>query len=78
MIVIKSRGGYKRYQYGGSGIFSNIGRELFSKAINTAAKHGIAKKVANAVVNGATNATQKAAEAVVKETYSAIAPQLKK
>ena len=30
------------------------------------------------MVNGATNATQKAAEAVVKETYSAIAPQLKK
>ena len=78
MLVIKSRGGKKRYVYGGSGMFSSIAKKLFSKAINSAAKRGLAQKVVNAVVNGATNATQKAAESVVKEAYNVAGPHLKK
>ena len=78
MLVIKSRGGKKRYVYGGSGMFSSIAKKLFSKAINSAAKRGLAQKVVNAVVNGATNATQKAAENVVKEAYNVAGPHLKK
>ena len=65
-LVIKNRygsaaGGLRRYN--GSGIFSSIGRKLFSsglkKVINAASKANISQKVADAVVNGAKSVGQK-------------------
>ena len=65
-LVIKNRygstaGGLRRYN--GSGIFSSIGRKLFSsglkKVINVASKANISQKVADAVVNGAKSVGQK-------------------
>ena len=65
-LVIQNRygraaGGLRRYN--GSGIFSSIGRKLFSsglkKVINVAAKANLPQKIANVVVNGAQSAGQK-------------------
>ena len=59
-LIIRSRlgstaGGLRRYN--GSGIFSSIGRKLFSsglkKVINVAKEANLPQKIANAVVNGA-------------------------
>ena len=53
--------GLRRYR--GEGIFSSIGRKLFSsglkKAINVATKANLPQKIANAVVNGAQSAGEK-------------------
>jgi hypothetical protein len=83
MLIIKSRGGdygMRRY-YAGSGIFDSITRKMFAsglkKAISTGANSVIAHKVADAVVNGATSATQKAAESVVNEAVNAVKPIVK-
>ena len=65
-LVIRTRygsaaGGLRRYN--GSGIFSSIGRKLFSsglkKVINVATKANLPQKIANVVVNGAQSAGQK-------------------
>ena len=65
-LVIRNRygsaaGGLRRYN--GSGIFSSIGRKLFSsglkKVINVATKANLPQKIANVVVNGAQSAGQK-------------------
>ena len=65
-LVIRNRygsaaGGLRRYN--GSGIFSSIGRKLFSsglkKVINVATKANLRQKIANAVVDGAQSAGQK-------------------
>ena len=65
-LVIRNRygsaaGGLRRYN--GSGIFSSIGRKLFSsglkKVINVATEANIPQKVADAVVNGAQSVGQK-------------------
>jgi len=70
-LVIKNRygsaaGGLRRYN--GSGIFSSIGRKLFSsglkKVINVASKANISQKVADAVVNGAKSVGQKLGKTV--------------
>ena len=59
-LIIRSRlgstaGGLQRYN--GRGIFSSIGRKLFSsglkKVINVAKEENLPQKIANAVVNGA-------------------------
>ena len=65
-LVIQNRrgstaGGLRRYN--GSGLFSSIGRKLFSsglkKVINVATKANLPQKIANVVVNGAQSAGQK-------------------
>jgi hypothetical protein len=65
-LVIRNRrgstaGGLRRYN--GSGLFSSIGRKLFSsglkKVINVATKANLPQKIANVVVNGAQSAGQK-------------------
>ena len=65
-LVIQNRrgstaGGLRRYN--GSGLFSSIGRKLFSsglkKVINVASKVNLPQKIANVVVNGAQSAGQK-------------------
>jgi hypothetical protein len=65
-LVVRNRygsaaGGLRRYK--GSGIFSSIGRKLFSsglkKVINVATKANLPQKIANVVVNGAQSAGQK-------------------
>jgi hypothetical protein len=70
-LVIRNRygsaaGGLRRYN--GSGIFSSIGRKLFSsglkKVINVASKANISQKVADAVVNGAKSVGQKLGKTV--------------
>ena len=70
-LIIRSRqgvtaGGLRRYN--GSGIFSSIGRKLFSsgrkKVINVAAKANLPQKIANVVVNGAQSAGKKLGKAV--------------
>ena len=54
-------GGLRRYN--GSGLFSSIGRKLFSsgmkKVINAASKANLSQKIANVVVNGAQSAGEK-------------------
>ena len=85
MLVIKSRGGNSgmgRYAAAaGSGIFDSITRKMFAsglkKAISTDANSVIAHKVADAVVNGATTASQKAAASVVNEAVNAVKPIVK-
>ena len=77
MLVIKSRGGeYGMRRYAGSGIFDSITRKMFAsglkKAISTGANSVIAPKVADDVVNGATSASQKAAEGVVNEAINTV------
>ena len=65
-LVIRTRrgaaaGGLKRYN--GSGMFSSIGRKLFSsglkKVINAATKANLPQKLADVVVNGARSAGEK-------------------
>ena len=65
-LVIRNRygsaaGGLRRYT--GSGIFSSIGRKLFSsglkKVINVASKANLPQKIADFAVNGAQSAGQK-------------------
>ena len=66
--------GLKRYR--GEGIFSSIGRKLFSsglkKVINVATKANLPQKIANAVVNGAQSTGEKlgkvAGEKLVKSS----------
>ena len=69
-LVVRNRygsaaGGLRRYR--GSGIFSSIGRKLFSsglkKVINVATKANLPQKIANVVVNGAQSAGQKIGKA---------------
>ena len=47
------------------------------QVINTGAKSAIAQKVADAVVNGATSATQKAVEGDVNEAINTVTPYVK-
>ena len=65
-LVIRNRygsaaGGLRRYN--GSGIFSSIGRKLFSsglkKVINVATKANLPQNIVDGVVNGAQSAGQK-------------------
>ena len=82
MLVIKSRGGdYGMRRNAGSGIFDSITRKMFAsglkKAISTGANCVIAHKVTDAVVNGATTASQKAAESVVNEAINTVKPIVK-
>ena len=65
-LVIRNRygsaaGGLRRYN--GSGIFSSIGRKLFSsglkKVINVASKTNLHQMLADVVVNGAKSARKK-------------------
>ena len=65
-LVIRTRlgaaaSGLRRYR--GEGIFSSIGRKLFSsglkKVINVAAKANLPQKIANVVVNGAQSGGEK-------------------
>ena len=62
-LIIRTRqgsaaGGLRRYN--GSGLFSSIGRKLFSsgmkKVIKAATKANLSQKIANVVVNGARSA----------------------
>ena len=77
MLVIRSRGscdsGLGRYSV--SGMLDNVGRKLFSsgfkRAISSGVTSALAHKFADAVVNGATSASQKVAKAVVKGATSA-------
>ena len=59
-LVIRNRYGSAAgglHRYNGSGMFSSIGRKLFSsglkKVINVATKANLPQKIANTVVNGA-------------------------
>ena len=70
-LVIRNRygsaaGGLHRYK--GSGIFSSIGRKLFSsglkKVINVATKTNLPQKIANSVVNGAQSVGENFGKAV--------------
>ena len=80
MLIVKPRSGKTKYQYGGCGIFDSISRKLFStgmkKAISTAAQSAITHKVANAVVNGATTAAEKAINNAVTDTVNYIKPRI--
>ena len=65
-LVIRNRYGSAAgglHRYNGSGMFSSIGRKLFSsglkKVINVATKANLPQKIANVVVNGAQSAGQK-------------------
>ena len=73
MLVVKPRGGHR---YGGSSIFDAISRRMvssdFKKAISDGAKSAIAQKVADAVVTGATSATQKAVEGAANEAINKV------
>ena len=85
MLIIKPRGGdhgMGRYTAAqGSGIFDSISRKMFAtgltKAINTGANSVIAHKISDAVVNGATSASQKAVESVVNEAVNTVKPIVK-
>ena len=76
MLQVKPRGGERRYQYGGSGIFDSLAKHLTSSsiksAINTAAKSTVAQKVANAIVNGASSLKEKATKDLVNESVNQI------
>lgn len=77
MLVIRARGGgSKKYVYGGSGIFDSITKKLFQKglksAISSGAKSAIGQKIADAVVNGATNATKKAVEETANSAFNKV------
>ena len=85
MLIIKPRGGdhgMGRYAaVEGSGIFDSISRKMFAtglkKAISTGANSVIAHKISDAVVNGATSASQKAVESVVNEAVNTVKPIVK-
>ena len=77
MLVVKPRGGGSRkYCYGGYGIFDAISRKMLSSGLqkvrSTGARSANAQKVADAVVNGATSATQKAVEGAVNEAINKV------
>ena len=84
-LVIRSRqgataGGLRRYH--GSGIFSSIGRKLFSsglkKVINAAAKANLPQKIANVVVNGAQSAGEKLGKAAGEKLGTAVRKGVKR
>ena len=88
MLVIKPRcgaHGFGRYTAtttaDGSGIFDSITRKMFAtgikKAISTGANSVIAHKISDAVVNGATSASQKAVESAVNEAVNTVKPIVK-
>ena len=89
MLVIKPRcgaHGMGRYTAAtitadGSGIFDSITRKMFAtglkKAISTGANSVIAHKISDAVVNGATSASQKAVESAVNEAVNTVKPLVK-
>ena len=85
MLIIKPRGGdhgMGRYAaVNGSGIFDSISRKMFAtglkKAISAGANSVIAHKISDAVVNGATSASQKAVESVVNEAVNTVKPIVK-
>jgi hypothetical protein len=89
MLVIKPRcgaHGMGRYTAAttttdGSGIFDSITRKMFAtglkKAISTGANSVIAHKISDAVVNGATSASQKAVESAVNEAVNTVKPIVK-
>ena len=89
MLVIKPRcgaHGFGRYTAAttttdGSGIFDSITRKMFAtglkKAISTGANSVIAHKISDAVVNGATSASQKAVESAVNEAVNTVKPIVK-
>ena len=88
MLVIKPRcGDHDMGRYAaaatttGSGIFDSISRKMFAtglkKAISTGANSVIAHKISDAVVNGATSASQKAVESVVNEAVNTAKPIIK-
>ena len=70
--------GLRRYR--GEGIFSSIGRKLFSsglkKAINVATKANLPQKIANAVVNGAQSAGVKLGKAAGEKLGKAAGEKL--
>ena len=68
MLVVKPRGGGGGSRYGGSGILDAISR----KTLSCRFKKAIAQKVADAVVNGATSATQKVVEGAVNEAINKV------
>ena len=70
MLVVSARGGgKKKYQYGGSGIFAGLTKNIFQKsfknAISAGAQSAIGQRIADAFVNGSTSATKKAVEDTV-------------
>ena len=84
MLVIKPRcgaHGMGRYAADGSGIFDSISRKMFAaglkKAISTGANSVIVHTISDAVVNGATSASQKAVESVVNEAVNTVNPVVK-
>ena len=85
MLIIKPRGGDhgmgRHAAADGSGIFDSISRKMFAtglkKAISTGAKSVIAHKISDAVVNGATSASQKAVENIMNEAVNTVKPVLK-
>ena len=72
--------GLRRYR--GSGIFSSIGRKLFSsgikKVINVATKANLPQKIANAVVNGAQSAGEKLGKAAGEKLGSIVRKRVAK
>ena len=84
-LIIRSRlgstaGGLRRYN--GSGIFSSIGRKLFSsglkKVINVAREANLPQKIANAVVNGAQTTGEALAKAAGEKLAKVAAKNLGK
>ena len=84
-LVIRNRygsaaGGLRRYN--GSGIFSSIGRKLFSsglkKVINVATKANLPQKIANVVVNGAQSAGEKIGKTAGKKVAKFAGEKLEK
>ena len=78
-LIISNRQGSAAYgmrRYHGSGIFSSIGRKLFSsglkKAINIATEANLPQKIANIVVNGAQSAGEKLGKVAVKKIAAAV------
>ena len=77
MLVVKRKGtgGLGRYRKG-SGIFGKLSGKLvssgFKKVISSAASSALAHKVTDAVVKGATSATEKASEDIARGLYTAL------
>ena len=84
LVIHNRRGsaasGLRRYR--GSGIFSTIGRKLFSsglkKVINIATKANLPQKIANVVVNGAQSAGKKIGKAAGEKLGSTVRKRLSK
>ena len=84
-LVIRNRygsaaGGLRRYN--GSGIFSSIGRKLFSsglkKVINVATKANLPQKIVDFAVNGAQSAGQKIGKAAGQKVTKFAGDKLRK